>query len=134
MRWSAALASIADRDRDGAGRSAGAAVAAWTFALALAGLGARVGLRALERSSSGWFLPPQEEMTHGHRPGSSTVLVLGHADTGTTAGAENLARARAAVAVVRPGDVLVCSGGGVAGPVPEARLLADAAREGGLQF
>lgn len=97
---------------------------ALAVALVLAGLGSRTELRALERASSSWILPQTNEPLSG----PSTVLVLGHADTGTTAGAQNLARVRAALAVARPGDLLVCSGGAVAGPVPEARLLADAAR------
>lgn len=89
-------------------------------------------LRAVERRAAAWFLPPAD----GPDPADPSlprwtraVLVLGHADTGTTAGPENLARTRSALAVARPGDILVLSGGGVAGPVPEARLLADAARD-----
>ncbi|WP_303325377.1 YdcF family protein [Actinomyces radicidentis] len=100
----------------GAGTAVGAALA-----------GAAV-LRAVERRASTWFVPRPLDDGAAER-GRRAVLVLGHADTGTTAGDANLARVRAALAVARPGDVLVLSGGGVAGPVPEARLLADAARD-----
>lgn len=98
------------------------------IAVGALGLAAAGALRAAERRATQWFLPvPHEE------PSSATgtrraVLVLGHSDTGTTAGEKNLARVRAALAVARSGDVLVVSGGSVAGPVPEAHLLADAAR------
>lgn len=98
---------------------------------ALSALVVAVGLRLLERRASSWFLPD------GAGPGPSdpplsahprAVLVLGYADTGTRPGPRNLARVRAALAVLEPDDVLVASGGGVAGPVTEARLLADGAR------
>lgn len=101
--------------------------AAWTLGAAGTALAGAAALRAVERCASSWFLPcPLADGAAEH--GRRAVLVLGHADTGTTAGDANLARTRAALAVARPDDVLVVSGGGVAGPVPEARLLADAAR------
>ncbi|WP_159718477.1 YdcF family protein, partial [Actinomyces marmotae] len=56
------------------------------------------------------------------------VVVLGHADAGPRAGRANRRRARAAVAVLRPGDLLICSGGAVAGERPEAEMLAEHAR------
>lgn len=102
--------------------------AAWTLgAVAGSALVGAAALRTVERCASSWFLPrhlDDDAAEHGRR----AVLVLGHADTGTTAGDANLARTRAALAVAGQDDVLVVSGGGVAGPVPEARLLADAAR------
>lgn len=101
--------------------------AAWTLGAAGAALAGAAALREVERRASTWFLPRRLAdgvAEHGRR----AVLVLGHADTGTTAGDANLARTRAALAVAGQDDVLVVSGGGVAGPVPEARLLADAAR------
>lgn len=101
-------------------------------ALGTAVVGALAGatvLRAVENAAAGWFLPRYLEAGGAGRSGRRAVLVLGHADTGTTAGPENLARTCSALDVARPGDVLVLSGGGVAGAVPEARLLADAARD-----
>ncbi|WP_194785321.1 YdcF family protein [Actinomyces haliotis] len=107
--------------------------AAWVLgAVAGTALAAGAGFRVIEHRAATWYLPRgggQDPAGACTTSRSRTVLVLGHADTGTTAGEQNLARVRAALAVARPGDVLVVSGGGVAGPVPEARLLADAARD-----
>ncbi|WP_164505191.1 YdcF family protein [Actinomyces gaoshouyii] len=61
----------------------------------------------------------------GHR---RIVVVLGHADAGPSAGGANRRRARAAVAALRPGDLLICSGGAVVGERPEAEMLAEHAR------
>ena len=65
----------------------------------------------------------------GGRPGAhgaEAVVVLGHADAGTVAGAENRRRVRAGLrSLATPESVLVLSGGAVAGPVPEAELMAD---------
>lgn len=113
------------------------ALACWALGAAVCtAVAGSAGLRVTERRAGRWFLPGgrgQDPAAASAPVGRRAVLVLGHADTGTTAGAANLARVRAALAVARPGDVLVCSGGAVAGPVPEARLLADAAREHGWQ-
>lgn len=70
---------------------------------------------------------PREPGRQGGR-GRRIVVVLGHADAGPTAGGANRRRARAAVAALRPGDLLICSGGPVAGERPEAEMLAEHAR------
>ncbi|SDM76504.1 YdcF family protein [Actinomyces ruminicola] len=63
-------------------------------------------------------------------PGGEAVVVLGHADPGPTAGAENRRRVRAGLrSRSTPESQLVLSGGAVAGPVPEAELMARYATE-----
>lgn len=56
------------------------------------------------------------------------VVVLGYADAGPSAGPVNRRRARAAVAALRTGDLLICSGGAVLGARSEAEMLAECAR------
>ncbi len=56
---------------------------------------------------------------------TETVLVLGHADAGPQAGAENRRRVRAGLrSRSTPSSQLVLCGGAVAGPVSEAELMA----------
>ncbi len=80
----------------------------------------------VHRSASQWYLgldPAHEENAR------EVVVVLGHADTGMTAGHVN--RRRAAYALRSQAgahSLLVASGGSVAGPVAEAELLARHAR------
>lgn len=80
----------------------------------------------VHRSASRWYLgqaPAREEDAR------EVVVVLGHADTGVTAGHVN--RRRAAYALrsqTGACSLLVASGGNVAGPVAEAELLARHAR------
>lgn len=58
-------------------------------------------------------------------PGGEAVVVLGHADRGTTAGKDNRRRLRAGLRSRRlPDSRLILSGGAVAGPIPEAELMA----------
>ncbi|MDO4900061.1 YdcF family protein [Actinomyces sp.] len=67
----------------------------------------------------------------GDMTGTEVVLVLGHADAGSSAGAENRRRVRAGLRNrTTPTSLLVLSGGAVAGPVPEAELMARYATEG----
>ena len=102
------------------------ALAGLSCAAGLALLLTRAGLRAVDTWSCRWFVPqPRCSAT-----GASCVLVLGHADAGRSASLRNRQRVRAAVGLLRDGDTLITSGGAVAGPVSEARLLAEAA--GGL--
>ncbi|WP_218961907.1 YdcF family protein [Actinomyces ruminis] len=61
----------------------------------------------------------------GAVPGGEAVVVLGHADLGPTAGKDNRRRLRAGLRSRRlPDSRLILSGGAVAGPVPEAELMA----------
>ncbi len=65
---------------------------------------------------------------------SEAIVVLGFGNTGTRPNAVNRFRVRIALRSVNPTaarTVLICSGGGVHSVVPEARLLAVAAREAG---
>ncbi|SHE25986.1 YdcF family protein [Actinomyces glycerinitolerans] len=58
-------------------------------------------------------------------PRGEAVVVLGHADPGPIAGRDNRQRVRAGLRSRRlPDSRLIFSGGAVAGPVPEAELMA----------
>ncbi|SPT54133.1 DUF218 domain [Actinomyces bovis] len=72
-------------------------------------------------ASRAWASPPQSTVSAAHR----AVVVLGHADVGTRAGAINQRRARHALRTLRsyPATRVVLSGGAVAGQRSEAELL-----------
>lgn len=72
----------------------------------------------------------------GTPPGREAVVVLGYRNEGERINAVNRFRVRAALRTLDPAageSVLVCCGGAVGGPVPEAELLARHARALGYE-
>ncbi|WP_253853994.1 YdcF family protein [Prauserella alba] len=74
------------------------------------------------RSSRRWL------GTSRHGAGPDAVVVLGYRNRGTRANAVNRWRVRAGLRSRTPGARLILTGGAVAGPVPEATVMAAYAR------
>ena len=112
---------------DGAVRTAGA-----PWALRLAGASLLVAVGAVVAAETVHHLASRACLGHdaASRPDArEAVVVLGRADAGRTAGRVNRRRVAYALRSRRGWrSTLILSGGAVAGPVPEAELLADHAR------